>query len=81
MDMMCEARGAADLLYAIGFKRMSNEGIIFLLAVFSACSAWADGFTVKCGAGTMVANPGASYRQSTVKKLPLKKSPNWVPMV
>ncbi|EKD2522033.1 hypothetical protein O2U46_005163 [Escherichia coli] len=34
------------------------RGIIFLLAVFSACSAWADGFTVKCGGYTMVANQG-----------------------
>ncbi len=34
------------------------RGIIFLLAVFSACSAWADGFTVKCGGYTMVANRG-----------------------
>lgn len=34
------------------------RGIIFLLAVFSACSAWANGFTVKCGGYTMVANQG-----------------------
>ncbi|EAO7956060.1 hypothetical protein EAP11_04855 [Salmonella enterica] len=32
------------------------RGIIFLLAMFSACNVWANGFTVKCGGYTMVAN-------------------------
>lgn len=57
MDMMREARRGGSV-YAIGFaKGMSNEGYYFLLAVFLR-AARADGFTVKCGGYTMVANQG-----------------------
>lgn len=56
------------------------RGIIFLLAAFSACSAWADGFTVKCGGYTMVANQG---ELSTIngERVTSQKITELVPMV
>ncbi|TMR09479.1 hypothetical protein FGG77_24810, partial [Escherichia coli] len=60
IDMMSEARGAADLYTRSSLQiRSAMWGIIFLFTVFSACSAWAYGFTGQLGGYTMVASPGA----------------------
>lgn len=56
-DVRSAWRAGYDIEHSIA-EGMSNEGYFFLLDVFSARSAWADGFTVKCGGYTMVSNQG-----------------------